>query len=84
MALFFKSLSKKLDRERPNWRKDTVFLIDNAPYHKSKGILEEFDAQKLPIMYTGTHSYDAVPVELWFAAFKSRDVNPNRVKTGKR
>ena len=28
--------------------------------------------------------YDLIaPIELWFEAFKSRDVNPRHVKTGK-
>ena len=30
MELFFKSLSKKLDAERPGWRKNTVILMDNV------------------------------------------------------
>ena len=38
---------------------------------------------KMPILFTGTHSYDASPCELWFAHFKKADVNPRHVKTGK-
>ena len=31
----------------------------------------------------GPYSYDAAPCELFFAAFKSADVNPAKVATGK-
>ena len=33
MELFFHSLVRNLDAERPNWRKNMVLLLDNAPYH---------------------------------------------------
>ena len=38
---------------------------------------------KLPILFTGPHSYDAAPIELFFAHFKAADINPRKVKTGK-
>ena len=84
MELFFRQLVKKLDRERAGWRQDTVILLDNAPYHKSKATMTLFAALDLPVMFTGPHSYAAAPCELWFAAFKSKDANPNRVPTTKR
>ena len=43
MELFFKSLVRKLDRERANWRKNTVILLDNAPYHASKAFYDMAD-----------------------------------------
>jgi hypothetical protein len=33
MELFFRSLAAKLDKERPNWRRDTVIVVDGAKYH---------------------------------------------------
>ena len=30
--LFFHHLVKQLDAERPDWRQETVILVDNAPY----------------------------------------------------
>ena len=39
---------------------------------------------QVPIMISGPHSYDAAPCELWFALFKSVNINPRKVKTGKR
>ena len=34
--LFVQKLNAKLNAERPGWKKDTVVLLDNAPYHASK------------------------------------------------
>ncbi len=83
MELFFKNLVKKLDKEDDKWRKKTVILLDNAPYHASKAFYDMSAGLKLPIIFSGPHSYDAAPCELWFAAFKRKDINPRRVPTGK-
>jgi len=84
MEIFFRQLVKKLDRERRNWRRDTVIILDNAPYHTSGASLKIFEDLNLPLLFTGPHSYDAAPCELLFAAFKSRDINPRHVQMGKR
>ena len=34
-------------------------------------------------MMLGPYSYDAAPAELFFAAFKAADINPNKVPLGK-
>ena len=83
MEIFFQDLARKLDEERPYWRKNTIILLDNAPYHHGAGMSKVFEKLQMPICYTGPHSYDASPVELVFAAFKSKDINPRHVKTGK-
>ena len=38
---------------------------------------------RVPIMMMGPYSYDIAPCELFFAAFKSADINPSKVPTGK-
>jgi hypothetical protein len=73
----------KLDRERPNWRYNTVVLLDNAPYHTSTATMRILNFLEIPVCFTGAHSYSAAPCELLFAAFKSRDINPSRVAIGK-
>ena len=83
MDLFFKQLVLKLDKERINWRSDTIILMDNAPYHNSSGTMKTFEDFNIPVMFTGPHSYDAAPCELWFAAFKSADINPLKLPLGK-
>ena len=84
IEIFLHSLVKKLDKEREAWRTDTVLLWDNAPYHTSSSTLKVLKDLKIPILFTGPYSYDASPCELWFAHFKRQDVNPRRVKLGKR
>ncbi len=84
IEIFLLSLVKKLDKEREAWRADTVLLWDNAPYHTSTSTLKVLKDLKIPILFTGPYSYDASPCELWFAHFKRQDVNPRRVKLGKR
>ena len=74
---------KKLEKERPNWREDTVVMLDNATYHRSAATLKVLEALRVPLLFTGPHSYTAAPCELLFAGYKSADTNPNRVKTGK-
>ena len=83
MEIFFHSLVRVLDKERKNWREDTIILLDNARYHNAVGTLKVFQALRIPIMFTGPHSYDAAPCELFFAAFKRDDINPRRAPTGK-
>ena len=84
MELFFSELIRKLDDLRPGWKKDHILLLDGASYHQSKHILKFFENHQLPIMYTGSYSYNAgkylmlidnqhlsiAPAELFFSAFK--------------
>jgi len=84
MSVFFVQLVKKLDEENKQWRKDTVILLDNAKYHRSKEIMTLLKELHIPVLFTGPHSYAAVPIELWFAAFKADDINPRHVPTGKK
>ena len=84
MDIFFRYLDQLLEKERKNWKKNTVIILDNAPYHNSSATLKTFESLKLPIMFTGPHSYDASPYELFFAQFKSVDINPRHLPMGKK
>ena len=84
MELFFRQLVVKLDKERKDWRSDTIIILDNARYHSSSGIMRLFESLRIPIIYTGPHSYDFAPCELWFSYFKSANFNPDRLPLGKR
>ena len=33
MVIYLRELVKKLDKDRPQWRLDTIITMDNAPYH---------------------------------------------------
>ena len=39
MEIFIVELIKKLDSERADWRKNTVIMFDNAPYHTNPATL---------------------------------------------
>ena len=84
MDIFFRYLDQRLEKERKNWKKNTIVILDNAPYHNSSMTLKTFESLKLPIMFTGPHSYDASPCELFFAQFKSVDINPRHLPMGKK
>ena len=84
MELYFRALVDQLDKERVNWRRDTVIFVDGAKYHQSKDFLQIAAELRLPYMLLGPHSYDAAPCELFFAHFKRDDINPGHVPTGKK
>ena len=85
MILFFKHLIQKLDHERKNWRSQYFWVLDNASWHKSSKVLRFLEEHTVPVLYTGSYSYDAVseqsffltnfflqsPIELLYASFKS-------------
>ena len=77
MDIFLRQLALQLDRDRPDWRNDTVLLMDNAKYHWSKTTTKTLKS------LSGPHSYAASPCELWFASFKCRDINPRRLSLAK-
>ena len=79
MELFLRKLVLKLDREDAEWRSNTV-----APYHTSETTINLMEGLQIPVIFTGPHSYDAAPIELLFAAFKSKDLNPRHIPAGKR
>ena len=72
-----------LDKEDKGWRKKTVIMMDNAPYHTSKTMMQFYEERHLPILFTGPHSYSASLVEMFFAHFKRSDINPFKLPTGK-
>ena len=82
--LFIQKLSIKLTLERPNWKEDTVILMDNAPYHGSQKTRDYFAHNGIRTIYTAPYSYSGSPIELWFAALKSTNLNPTMQATGKR
>jgi len=82
--LFIQKLAKKLDQDRPGWKEDTTVLIDNAKYHASQKTREYFAHHGIKTMYTAPYSYSGSPIELFFAALKSTNLNPTMQATGKR
>ena len=83
MEVFFTHLINMLDEKDRYWRKNTIFMCDGASYHTSEVMRNFYKTNNVPLLFTGPHSYAASPIELFFAAFKKGDVNPNKVATGK-
>lgn len=44
--------------------------MDNAPYNKSEETMAHIKALNMPMVFTGPYSFDASPVELFFAYLK--------------
>ena len=84
MAIYLIELVKVLDRERKEWRKDTVMLLDGAAYHMSGDTLATMKSLRIPVMFLGPHSYNCAACELLFAALKSTHLNVDGVPTGRK
>ena len=75
-CLFLAKLAAQLDKECPQWRGNTIVLIDNAPYHRSRETREFIARARVPLMYLGPYQFAMAPVEKFFAFIKCRDLNP--------
>ena len=64
MELFFKSLIQKLDAQDAAWRTKTVIMLDNAPYHSSKEMMANYEKMRIPIIFTGPHSYVSLSFDI--------------------
>ena len=53
--LFLIKLSNHLDNTVANWRQNTIIMIDNAPYHRSKMMMEKYQVLKVPVMFLGPY-----------------------------
>jgi hypothetical protein len=82
MKLFISKLAIQLDYDRPQWREDTVFLLDGASYHISDEVQQQLSGLGIPVIFTGPYSYDACPIELLFSQLKSTELNPEGLPTG--
>ena len=54
MDLFLRGLAKKLDKERLDWKDNTILILDNASYHKTSAtlaVLEALGFTVTPVMY---------------------------------
>ena len=81
--LFFRYLIKQLDNENPNWRSNTVILLDGARYHTSEDMREYLRKLEITVIFSGPYSYSAAPIERLFSALKDGEINPEKLPTGK-
>ena len=72
---FLLKLSRCLNRSDNNWRLKTIIMLDNAPYHRSRYMMENYGRLKLPIMFLGPYHFNMAPIELMFSYIKQHDLN---------
>jgi transposase len=73
-------LCEHLNTVDRNWRKSTVIMLDNAPYHRSIAVKSKLQELRIPLMYLGPYQFKMAPIELFFSFIKSKDLNPLRSK----
>ena len=74
----------KLKKQDKDWKERTVFLLDGASYHRSKETRNYLKNSGVKVVIGGPYAFSAAPVEHFFSALKSVDLNPNNTKTGKK
>ena len=82
--MFMRHLQRYLDSERPDWRDNTIFLLDGAKYHTSDEMKLYFRKMELRVIFTGPYSFTSAPIELMFSALKKGEINPDKRPTGKK
>ena len=83
-CLFITELVKKLNKEDPSWKDNTIVVIDGASYHTHDDTKELFKQLGVTLAITAPYSYSTSPAELVFARFKQGEINDSLTKTGKR
>ena len=81
--IFFRDLVRCLDRDIPNWRLTSVIQLDGAPYHTADKTVRLYKELNAPVIISSPYSYDASPIELYFANFKKGNLNISHVPTSK-
>ena len=82
--MYLMRLVKQLDLDRPDWREDSILLLDGAKVHVSDHTKAEINKLAVPIIFTAPYSYDGSPAEKWFSYLKNTGLAPLDIKTGKR
>ena len=66
-----------------HWQRSHVVLLDGASWHMSNDTSWTLTRLKIPHIISGPYSYDAAPIELYFAAIKRGNMNPDNLPTSK-
>ena len=83
MVSFLSRLATVLTRQDRDWRSNSVLLLDGARYHTSqmtRVVLKRIGAD---FIISAPYSYDAAPVELFFAYMKQVQINATNERTGR-
>ena len=82
-AEYVQDLADNLDEDRPGWRKNTVWQLDGAKYHKTPMLKELLQKLKIKAMISAPYSYDGAVAELFFSMFKRDHINIQELATSK-
>jgi transposase len=81
--LFLIHLAAKLDSERPDWRSNTIIMMDNASYNTSSYTTKCIRKLKIPVIFSAPYSYDASAIERHFGYFKQSRLMDSTQASGK-
>ncbi len=70
MLMFLSRLAQLLTEEDKDWRNNTVWLLDNAAYHRANDVKEHMRSLGVKVVLSGQYAYESAPVERFFAYFK--------------
>jgi transposase len=84
MCLFLRHLARQLSLESPNWRSESVILLDNASWHKSEATRAFLRRLQVPVMFSAQYSYSAASIELLFGGLKTGRLKSDQEPTGKK
>ena len=70
MLMFMSRLADLLTHEQKDWRDNTYWLLDNAPYHKSKEVRKHLLNLGVKVILSGQYAYGSAPIELFFNYYK--------------
>ena len=64
--------------ESPDFRNNSVVLLDVAKYHTSEETKEALKKLRIPTIYSGPYSYSTASIEMMFASLKQGNLNPEK------
>ena len=74
----------KLTKQDKDWQTKTVLLMDGASYNRSKETRNYLANKGVKVIIGGPYAFSAAPIEYFFSAVKSVDLNPEGIQTGKK
>ena len=84
IASFLKRLCDSISVFDPNWRDNSVILLDGARYHTSEETRSTIKKLRLPVIFSGPYSYSTAPIEMLFGGLKNGTLLQYGESTGKR
>ena len=81
---FMRRLDNLLSMETPDWRENSIILLDGAKYHTSKETRENLKKLNIPLTYSAPYCYSSAPIERLFGGFKHGEFYSKSAPRGKR